>query len=49
MSRDRSAIHRLALGMLAGGAAASALAWAFGEYFRPDLLVGFANWVRSCF
>lgn len=49
MSTEHSALHRLALAMLAGAAIASALAWAFGEYFRPDLLIGFANWVRSCF
>jgi hypothetical protein len=49
MKNDRSDLRRLALGVLAGSAAASALAWAFGAYFRPDLLIGFANWVRACF
>jgi hypothetical protein len=33
---------------LAAGGLAAALAWGFAAYFRPDLLIGFATWVRSC-
>jgi hypothetical protein len=35
--------------MVAGGGLAAVLAWGFTTYFRPDLLVAFATWVRSCF
>lgn len=38
-----------ALRLLAAGGLAEALAWGFAAYFRPDLLVAFATWVRSCF
>jgi hypothetical protein len=49
MTSVRPSRRGLALGLLAAGALAAALVWAFGSYFRPDLLVGFATWVRSCF
>jgi len=40
--------RRLVFRLLAGGGLAAALAWAFTNYFRPDLLMSFATWVRSC-
>ncbi|MCU0973346.1 MAG: hypothetical protein MUF80_05245 [Burkholderiales bacterium] len=49
MTAARRSRRGLVLGLLAGGVLAAALLWAFTNYFRPDLLVGFATWVRSCF
>lgn len=49
MTVERWSRRRVALGLLAAGGLAAALAWGFAAYFRPDLLVGFATWVRSCF
>jgi hypothetical protein len=49
MTAARRSRRGLALGLLAGGGLAAALVWAFANYFRPDLLVGFTTWVRSCF
>jgi hypothetical protein len=49
MTAARRSRRGLALAWLAGGGLAAALVWAFTNYFRPDLLVGFATWVRSCF
>jgi hypothetical protein len=45
---ERSFRRGLTLALLAAGGLA-ALAWGFASYFRPDLLIGFATWVRSCF
>jgi hypothetical protein len=49
MTPARRSRRGLALGVLAGGGLAAALAWAFTNYFRPDLLLAFATWVQSCF
>ena len=49
MTSVRSSRRGLALGLLGAGGLAAALTWGFAAYFRPDLLVGFATWVRSCF
>jgi hypothetical protein len=49
MNTQRSARRAVALGLLAAGGLAAALAWGFAAYFRPDLLIGFETWVRSCF
>ncbi len=40
---------RAVLAVLAASALAAILAWGFAAHFRPDLLIGFATWVRSCF
>ncbi|MFO1205579.1 MAG: hypothetical protein U1E63_07625 [Burkholderiales bacterium] len=41
--------RRVLFAVLTASALAAMLAWGFAAHFRPDLLIGFATWVRSCF
>jgi hypothetical protein len=49
VNAQRTSRRGVALSLVAAGGLAAALAWGFATYFRPDLLVGFVTWVRSCF
>ena len=49
MTSVRPSRRGIALAVVAAGGFAAVLVWGFTTYFRPDLLVAFATWVRSCF
>lgn len=46
---ERPSGRTVALRILRVGVLVAALTWGFTAYFRPDLLLAFATWVRSCF